>query len=73
MKCIYWYISILSTLTIASALPSNPGAIPLPGRPVYIKESNSLWVFSFSRNTQAGNKLSYIDLNKSFDTLDPPV
>jgi hypothetical protein len=46
--------------------------IPLPGKPVYIKQTNTLWIISFSRNTQADNTLYAIDLNKSFNTLNPP-
>lgn len=52
---------------------TSPGQVPIPGRPVYIKQSNSLWVFSFSKNIPADNKLSFIDLNQSFNTLNPPV
>ncbi|GAN02210.1 hypothetical protein MAM1_0018c01651 [Mucor ambiguus] len=50
-----------------------PGAVPVPGKPVYIPQSNAIYVFSFSKNTQSDNKLSIIDLKQSFNTLQPPV
>lgn len=50
-----------------------PGAVPVPGKPVYIPQSNAIYVFSFSKNTQSDNKLSVIDLKQSFNTLQPPV
>lgn len=52
---------------------NNRGQVPVPGKPVYIKQTNSIWVFSFSKNIPADNKLSFIDLNQSFNTLAPPV
>lgn len=73
MKYIYWYLSISSTLIITNALPGTPGIVPIPGKAVYIKESNSLWSFSFGKSSPADNKLSYVDLNQSFNTLNPPV
>ncbi|KAI8350853.1 hypothetical protein BD560DRAFT_409507 [Blakeslea trispora] len=66
-------ILVLLLLSLLAVDAVDPGLIPIPGKPVYIKKSNTLWVFSFSKNTQAGNKLSFIDLNQSFDTLQPPV
>ncbi|KAL0144136.1 hypothetical protein V8B55DRAFT_1433443 [Mucor lusitanicus] len=50
-----------------------PGAVPVPGKPVYIPQANAIYVFSFSKNTQSDNKLSVIDLKQSFNTLQPPV
>ncbi|CAO3655579.1 unnamed protein product [Mucor hiemalis] len=69
------FLTLLSgQVLIAQQTPSTtPGQVPIPGKPVYIKATNSLWVFSFSKNLQTDNKLSYIDLNKSFNVLKPPV
>lgn len=69
------FLTLLSGQVLnAQQTPSTtPGQVPIPGKPVYIKATNSLWVFSFSKNLQADNKLSYIDLNKSFNVLKPPV
>lgn len=72
-------LSILSCLLIGyynivdAQQPSTRGQVPIPGKPVYVKETNSIWIFSFSKNIPADNKLSYIDLSKSFNTLSPPV
>lgn len=52
--------------------PAKIVAQALPGKAVYIRNTNTLWLSSFSRNTQADNKLYAIDLNKSFNTLNPP-
>jgi hypothetical protein len=63
---------ILFTTSILLLISSIVNA-PVPGKPVYVKQSNSLWVFSFSKTAPADNKLSFIDLNQSFNTLNPPV
>jgi hypothetical protein len=47
--------------------------VPIPGRPVYIESTNSIWSFSLSRASQAGNILNKIDLDQSFNTLSPAV
>lgn len=62
------------TIFIVTALlfPVIIMAQALPGKAVYLKTTNTLWIASFSRNSQADNKLYAIDLNKSFNTLNPP-
>ncbi|MBM6383970.1 MAG: hypothetical protein JSY10_08235 [Paenibacillus sp.] len=53
---------------------STPGHAPIGGKAVYIEKSNSLWIFSFAKSLPtSGNKLFYIDLNQSFNTIDPPM
>lgn len=67
------FLTIISGRVLYAQQTPSIGQVPVPGKPVYIKETNSLWVFSFSKNLQTDNKLSFIDLNKSFNTLKPPV
>lgn len=65
-------LSLLIT-SLYSSVSAVPGSVPVPGKPVYIPQSNAIYVFSFSKNTQSDNKLSVIDLKQSFNTLQPPV
>lgn len=66
-------IALLLLITSMYSVSAVPGAVPVPGKPVYIPQANAIYVFSFSKNTQSDNKLSVIDLKQSFNTLQPPV
>lgn len=69
---IFYFLFTISLVISVNGV-ATPGAVPVPGKPVYIPQSNAIYVFSFSKNTQADNKLSIIDLKQSFNTLKPPV
>ncbi|CEP16504.1 hypothetical protein [Parasitella parasitica] len=75
MKIIWriWVGHGLMEVVSVNKVAAVPGAVPVPGKPVYVPQANAIYVFSFSKNTQSDNKLSVIDLKQSFNTLKPPV
>lgn len=65
---------LLLSYSILFLISSHVSAqVPIGGKSVYIKQSNLIWTFSFAKLTTEGNTLYTIDLNKSFNTLNPPM
>lgn len=68
------YLLLVEIQYVSAQGVGTPGQAPIGGKAVYIEKSNSLWIFSFAKSLPtSGNKLFYIDLNQSFNTINPPV
>lgn len=65
---------LLSKIQYANAQEITKGKAPIGGKAVYIKETNTIWIFSFANSVPiTKNKQFFINLNQSFSTFDPPV